>query len=75
MAENGVEVVEVTPRHVDEFKVELMGEFPSALAHYLASEPTAPADAFDQITQEDPRAGAEKPDTRAYRHALATRGL
>lgn len=75
MAESGAELVEVTlPRTVDGLLIEFMGEFPSALAQYLAAEPTAPARAWAQIiAQEDPGANKKPPATEAYQHALATR--
>jgi Asp-tRNA(Asn)/Glu-tRNA(Gln) amidotransferase A subunit family amidase len=75
MAANGAELVDVAlPRGVDSALVAFMGEFPSALKNYLASEPTAPARALSQILAEDGgSASAKKPDTKAYRQALATR--
>jgi Asp-tRNA(Asn)/Glu-tRNA(Gln) amidotransferase A subunit family amidase len=72
MVDNGAELVEVTvPGDPHGVLVEFLNESPSALARYLAAEPTAPAGALDALT--DPGANVEPPHSRAYRHALATR--
>ncbi|MFC5177758.1 amidase [Nocardioides taihuensis] len=75
MAAHGAELVDVAlPRGVDDVLVEFMGEFPSALKRYFASEPTAPRRALVQVlVAGGGSADAGKPDTKAYRHALATR--
>ncbi len=75
MAANGAELVDVAlPRGVGSALIEFMGEFPSALKDYLASEPSAPARALSQILAEDGGStSVKKPDTKAYRQALATR--
>jgi amidase len=75
MADSGAELIEVAlPGDPHGVLIEFMGEFPSALAQYLASEPTAPARAWSQIVaQGDSGASVKPPDTKAYKHALATR--
>jgi Asp-tRNA(Asn)/Glu-tRNA(Gln) amidotransferase A subunit family amidase len=75
MAANGAALIDVAlPRGVDSALVEFMGEFPSALKNYLASEPTAPRRALTLILAAGGGSpSVETPDTRAYRRALATR--
>jgi amidase len=75
MGDNGAELI-------DGVKVPLLtvtlepffDEFPSALAHYFAGEPTAPGGAWDAlIGHESPASTAEVPATKEYRKAIQYR--
>jgi Asp-tRNA(Asn)/Glu-tRNA(Gln) amidotransferase A subunit family amidase len=72
MAENGAELIDVAlPGDPHSVLIEFLGEFPSALADYLAAEPTAPAGTLAAMI--DPGASVKTPNTKAYRNALRTR--
>jgi Asp-tRNA(Asn)/Glu-tRNA(Gln) amidotransferase A subunit family amidase len=80
MVANGAELVDVAlPADGHGVMIEFLGEFPFALADYLAAEPTAPRRAFARIMAiENPGAAGIKPSdtkplTKAYRRALDLR--
>lgn len=72
MVANGAELVPVSLPEPAVNMDPLLEEFPSALAEYLAKEPTAPRGAWPRIVA-DPGASRRTPDTRAYRKAVAGR--
>ena len=72
MVANGAELVPVSLPEPVQNMDPILEEFPSALAEYLAKEPTAPRGAWARIVA-DPGASRRKPTTRAYRKAVAGR--
>jgi Asp-tRNA(Asn)/Glu-tRNA(Gln) amidotransferase A subunit family amidase len=74
MVEQGAEVVPVVLPDTVRSAEPLLDEFAWSLAEYLAKEPTAPRRAWARIViPTSPGASPRRPDTQAYRDAVAER--